>query len=80
MLRCPHATADRQRLGRILGDVIDGAGISVPAVECGLRTLDHLDPLDRLRIETLDVALIVDAVDEEGGAGFDPGLNACEHV
>jgi hypothetical protein len=79
-LRQPGAAADRKLLGRILGDVIDRAGIGIAPVERRLRTLDDLDPLDRLRIEALDVALIIDAVDEEGGTGLDARLHAGEHV
>ena len=67
-------------VARRLGDEIDRARIGVAAVERGLRTLDDLDPLERVEIEALHVAAEQCAIDEDRNARFDPELHAREHV
>ena len=75
-----HPTADRQVFGRVFGDIVDRTGIGIAPVKRRLRAFDDFHPLDRRRVEPLDVPLIIYAVDKERGTGFDACLHARQHV
>ena len=45
-----------------------------------MRAADDFDALDIVHVETLDGALVVDAVDEVRGTGLHRGVGAGEHA
>ncbi len=63
-----------------LGHKIDGTRVGVAAIQRALRAADDLDALDIVHVETLDGALVIDAVDEIRCAGLDRGVGAGEHA
>ena len=61
-------------------DEVDRSGEGVAPVERALRTLDYLDPLHGVDVDCLDVAVVIDAVDEVGSARLDAELDVSEDV
>ena len=62
-------------VARRAGDEVESAGVGVAPVERALRPLDHLDPRNLVHIETLDIALVIDAIHKVGRARFHAGLH-----
>ena len=67
-------------IARVAGDEVDGTGVGVTTIERALRALDDFNALERVEIERLNVAVVVDAVDEVGGARLHAELYAGQDV